>query len=89
MSKPKGKAADTHEGEQLDKPPRHAWWLATRRRRSKWQSLVGAGVASFAGRPRAYFEAAQPGGPVLLYVSKPDHALRAVVISQGFEPQIQ
>ncbi len=45
--------------------------------------MVAAGVASFAGRPRAYFEAAQPGDPVLLYVSKPDHAIRAVgVVTQ-------
>ncbi|MBF6614644.1 MAG: EVE domain-containing protein [Chloroflexi bacterium] len=78
MSKPKGKAADS-DGKP-DKRRRRAWWLATRRRRSEWQSLVAAGIATFAGRPRASFEAAQPGDPVLLYVSKPDHAIRAVGI---------
>ncbi len=57
---------------------RAAWWLTTRRRRPEWQSLVGAGLASFTGRPRAHFELARPGDPVLLYVARPDHAIRAV-----------
>ncbi len=57
-----------------------AWWLSTRRRRSEWQSLMATGTATFSGRPRAHFEAARPGDPVLLYVSKPDHAIRAVGI---------
>src|SRR5436190_23650799 len=61
-----------------------AWWLATRRRRSEWQSLMATGAATFSGRPRAHFEAARPGDPVLLYVSKPDHAIRAVgVVTRG------
>jgi hypothetical protein len=45
---------------------RTAWWLATRRRRPEWQSLAGAGLATFSGRPRANFESAQTGDPVLL-----------------------
>jgi hypothetical protein len=57
-----------------------AWWLSTRRRRSEWQSLIATGTATFSGRPRAHFEATRPGDPVLLYVSKPDHAIRAVGI---------
>lgn len=55
-----------------------AWWLTTRRRRPEWQSLIRAGQATFSGRPRAHFEAAQLGDPVFLYVSKPEHAIRAV-----------
>jgi hypothetical protein len=67
------------EGSDAPASPKHpAWWLATRRRRSEWQSLTAAGLATFSGRPRAHFEAAQPGDPVLIYVSKPDHAIRAV-----------
>src|ERR1051326_5268274 len=63
---------------------RNAWWLSTRRRRPEWQSLRAAGTASFSGRPRAPYEAAMPGDPGLLYLSKPDHAIRAVGIgSQG------
>src|SRR5438552_10574018 len=67
-----GKAAD----ETIREHP--AWWLSTRRRRSEWQSLMATGTATFSGRPRAHFEAARPGDPVLIYVSKPDHAIRAV-----------
>ncbi len=59
---------------------RAAWWLATRRRRAEWQSLVGAGQATFTGRPRANFESAQTGDPVFLYVARPDRAIRAVGI---------
>jgi 5-methylcytosine-specific restriction protein B len=59
---------------------RTAWWLATRRRRPEWQSLAGAGLATFSGRPRANFESAQTGDPVLLYVARPDRAIRAVGI---------
>lgn len=55
-----------------------AWWLSTRKRRSEWQSLLATGTATFTGLPRRHFTAAQPGDPVLLYVSKPDHAIRAV-----------
>ncbi len=57
---------------------RRAWWLVTRRRRSEWQSLMATGTATFTGRPRNRFEAALPGDPVFLYVSKPDHAILAV-----------
>src|SRR6266568_2781688 len=60
-----------------------AWWLSTRRRRSEWQSLMATGAATFSGRPRAHFEDARPGDPVLIYVSKPDHAIRAVGIVTG------
>jgi hypothetical protein len=60
--------------------PRNAWWIATRRHGSEWQSLTAAGIAGFKGRPRAHYEAAKPGDPVLLYVSKPDHGIRAVGI---------
>ncbi|HUS16938.1 MAG TPA: hypothetical protein VM536_18220, partial [Chloroflexia bacterium] len=59
---------------------RTAWWLSTRRRRPEWQSLAGAGLATFSGRPRANFEQAQTGDPVLLYVARPDRAIRAVGI---------
>jgi predicted RNA-binding protein with PUA-like domain len=59
-------------------PQRNAWWLSTRRRRSEWYTLTATGAASFAGRPRSHFEAMRPGDPVLFYVSKPDHAIRAV-----------
>lgn len=63
---------------------RRAWWLSTRRRRPEWQSLRGAGAATFSGRPRAHYDAASPGDPVLLYLSKPDHAICAVgVVGQG------
>lgn len=64
----------------------NAWWLSTRRRRSEWQTLTATGTATFTGQPRRHFNAAQPGDPVLLYVSKPDHAIRAVGVvikSQG------
>jgi MoxR-like ATPase len=66
-----------------------AWWLTTRRRRSEWQSLMAAGTAPFTGRPRSHFEAVRPGDPVLLYVSKPDHAIRAVgvVLDEGRRTQ--
>jgi hypothetical protein len=60
-----------------------AWWLSTRRRRSEWQSLIATGAATFSGRPRAHFEAARPGDPVLIYVSKSDHAIRAVGVVTG------
>src|SRR5829696_1705999 len=66
-------------------PPQHnAWWLNTRRHRPEWQSLRGAGTATFSGRPRAHYEAAKVGDPVVLYLSRPDHAIRAVgVVTQG------
>ena len=57
---------------------RTAWWLTTRRRRPEWQSLAVTGLATFSGRPRANFESAQPGDPVLIYVARPDQAIRAV-----------
>ena len=62
----------------LPTPTRRAWWLVTRRRRAEWQSLRVAGLATFTGAPRRHVEAAQPGDPVLLYVSRPDHAIVAV-----------
>jgi hypothetical protein len=65
---------------------RRAWWLATRRRRSEWQSLSATGAATFAGRPRAHYAAARPGDPVLLYVSRPDHAIRAVGVVSASLP---
>src|SRR5438067_13641605 len=55
-----------------------AWWLSTRKRRSEWQSLIATGSATFTGHPRRHFDTARTGDPVLLYVSKPDHAIRAV-----------
>lgn len=57
---------------------RNAWWLSTRRRRPEWHSLMAAGQATFSGRPRAHFEAVRRGDPVFLYVSRPEHAIRAV-----------
>jgi hypothetical protein len=68
-----------------DEPARrNAWWLSTRRRRAEWHSLTAAGVATFTGRPRSQFEAARPGDPVLVYLARPDHAIRAVgVVSEG------
>ena len=57
---------------------RQAWWLSTKRRREEWKALSAAGLARFNGRPRANFESAQPGDPVLLYVATPDKAIRAV-----------
>jgi hypothetical protein len=62
--------------EETAKP--NSWWLSTRRRRSEWQTLTATGTATFTGQPRRHFNAAQPGDPVLLYVSRPDHAIRAV-----------
>lgn len=59
---------------------RTAWWLSTRRRRAEWQALTGAGQATFTGRPRANFASAQTGDPVLIYVARPDRAIRAVGI---------
>jgi MoxR-like ATPase len=44
---------------------------------------MAAGTAPFSGRPRSRFEAVRPGDPVLLYVSKPDHAIRAVGVVTG------
>src|SRR5690242_4500574 len=64
----------------------NAWWLSTRKRRSEWQTLTATGTATFTGHPRRHFSAARAGDPVLLYVSKPDHAIRAVGVvikSQG------
>src|SRR5690349_24850080 len=55
-----------------------AWWLSTRRRRPEWHSLTAAGTATFTGRPRSHYAAARPGDPVLIYLSRPDHAIRAV-----------
>lgn len=76
---------EEHENENQaqavsNRAERSAWWLVTRRRRAEWQSLSATGSALFSGRPRAAFEAAQPGDPVLLYVSRPDHAIRAIGI---------
>ena len=71
--------AESDKGVGID-PQHAAWWLSTRRRRSEWQSLIATGTAKFSGRPRAHFEAVRPGDPILLYVSKPDHAIRAVGI---------
>src|SRR5437660_944990 len=69
---------------KFERSERAAWWLVTRRHRPEWQSLVATGVATFSGRPRAHFQAARPGDPVLLYLARPDHAIRAVaVVSQG------
>lgn len=68
---------------QLSGSTRNAWWLATRRRRPEWQSLMATGLATFCGRPRAHFEAARKGDPVVLYVSKPEHAIRAIGIITG------
>ncbi len=48
---------------------------------------MATGVATFTGRPRSYFEAARVGDPVLIYVSRPDHAVRAVgVVSHVTRP---
>ncbi len=71
--------------EQADAPPTRfaAWWMSTRKRRSEWQTLIATGTATFTGQPRRHFVAAQPGDPVLLYVSKPDHAIRAVGVVLG------
>lgn len=74
------KKANKQSGASQDDRQPAAWWLATRRRRSEWQELTAAGSATFTGRPRAHFEAAAPGDPVLLYVSKSDHSIRAVGI---------
>src|SRR5687768_17099502 len=79
------KAKQSPESSQDAKLPK-AWWLSTRRRRSEWQELTAAGSATFTGRPRAHFEAAAPGDPVLLYVSKSDHSIRAVGIVAGSVP---
>lgn len=67
---------EPEEGEQSAE--RNAWWLSTRRRRPEWQLLMATGQATFSGRPRAHFEAARRGDPVFLYVSRPEHAIRAV-----------
>src|SRR5438270_12717381 len=64
-------------------PPHNAWWLSTRRHRPEWQSLKAAGLATFGGRPRAHFEAAKPGDLVLIYLARPDHAIRAVGVVSG------
>ncbi|MDQ5826759.1 MAG: AAA family ATPase [Chloroflexota bacterium] len=75
--------AETSTADTQDAPtpaPRNAWWLTTRRRRSEWQSLMATGLATFCGRPRAYFESANKGDPIVLYVSKPEHAIRAIGI---------
>src|SRR5688500_14619095 len=58
--------------------PRRAWWLVTRRRRAEWQTLRAPGQATFTGTPRRHMEGARPGDAVLLYVSRPDHAILAV-----------
>src|SRR5438105_12888478 len=64
--------------EDVDSTTSSAWWLSTRKRRSEWQSLIATGSATFTGHPRRHFDTARTGDPVLLYVSKPDHAIRAV-----------
>ena len=74
------------EAEPPEPEQRRAWWLATRRRRSEWQSLSATGAATFAGRPRVHYAAARPGDPVLLYVSRPDHAIRAVGVVSASLP---
>src|SRR6476469_10271258 len=58
--------------------PSRAWWLSTRRRRPEWHSLTAAGTATFTGRPRAHYEAVRQGDPVLFYLARPDHGIRAV-----------
>ena len=75
---PQPPTADTQDA--TTPAPRNAWWLSTRRRRAEWQSLMATGLATFCGRPRAYFESAGKGDPVVLYVSKPEHAIRAIGI---------
>jgi DNA replication protein DnaC len=51
---------------------------------------MATGTAVFTGRPRAHFDAARPGDPVFLYVSKPDHAILAVAtIAQISTPASQ
>src|SRR5512140_2060083 len=68
-----------------------AWWLSTRRHSPEWQSLRAAGTTTFSGRPRSHYRAARPGDPVLIYLSRPDHAIRAVGIvtrgSDAWEPE--
>ena len=62
----------------------------TRRRRSEWQTLTATGTATFTGHPRRHFSAAKAGDPVLLYVSRPDHAIRVVgvvISSQGMREE--
>ncbi|HEX8599193.1 MAG TPA: AAA family ATPase [Chloroflexia bacterium] len=76
--KPKAPTEDTQDDPAP--APRNAWWLTTRRRRPEWQSLMATGLATFCGRPRAYFESANKGDPIVLYVSKPEHAIRAIGI---------
>ncbi|HEY0070349.1 MAG TPA: AAA family ATPase [Chloroflexia bacterium] len=76
--KPQAPTPDPQEGHTP--APRNAWWLTTRRRRPEWQSLMATGLATFCGRPRAYFESAAKGDPIVLYVSKPEHAIRAIGI---------
>src|SRR5437764_6656618 len=69
---------------QNSKLDRNAWWLTTGRHRPAWQALTAAGVATFTGRPAAHFKAARPGDPVLIYLARPDHAIRAVgVVARG------
>jgi len=74
MAKKANKQVETSDSKKVPS----AWWLSTRRRRSEWQELTAAGSATFTGRPRAHYEATTPGDPVLLYVSKSDHSIRAV-----------
>lgn len=68
------------EGNAATAPPgeRASWWLSLRRHGPEWQALAGAGQATFSGRPRAHFEQAGVGDPVLIYVSRPERAIRAV-----------
>jgi hypothetical protein len=73
--KRKRKDAETLSTGTLSK---RAWWLVTRRRRAEWQTLRATGQATFTGTPRRHMESARPGDPVLLYISRPDHAIVAV-----------
>ncbi|MFL5735528.1 MAG: McrB family protein [Chloroflexia bacterium] len=75
--------------EPTEEPGPRAWWLSTRRHRPAWQALTAAGMATFTGRPAAHFKAARPGDPVLIYLARPDHAIKAVAVvarPQSSEP---
>ncbi|HUP27669.1 MAG TPA: AAA family ATPase [Chloroflexia bacterium] len=88
--KVKASAEPATAQDEAETSTRRAWWLTTRRRRSEWQELIAAGVATFSGRPRAHFNAASPGDPVLIYVSRADHSIRAVgvIVRASDTPEI-
>src|SRR5690242_16547104 len=70
-------------------PGPRAWWLSTGRHRPAWQALAAAGTATFTGRPASRFKAARPGDPVLIYLARPDHAIKGVGVvakAQGAKP---